>query len=314
MGTNAGHRWPQLLTLLTGVAALLTLTSCQDGHWADVLQAQVPGHAVQEGTVLVRDGEPARVVYKTPFQGTPRVLLLGFESSYFKDTPYHLSDFQVVRQGADFFLIESQHREQHLGAWAVLKWRAEGVRAVPRPLAECRTREQLVLAVETLGGKVTLDVKAPDKPILALDLHGTRVTDADLAAVAGLTTLRLLNLYGTGIGDLGVASLSRLPNLQALHLNGTAVSDAGLVNLQRLVQLRDLGLANTRITDAGLANLRGLANLQHLTISGTAVTDRGLEQLKGLAELRQLFVSHTRVTESGIQELKRSLPRLRIFQ
>jgi hypothetical protein len=207
------------------------------------------------------------------------------------------------------------------------------------------SQELLIERIKTVGGKVSIDPNAPKdedtirladrdpkspsnaldvtltstgdprlskNAILNIDLHKTAITDADLARLEGLKSLRVLNLYGTKITDAGVQSLSNLTSLQTLYLNGTGVTDAGLQYLQQLKSLNELGLNQTQVTDQGLAYLRGLTGLRSLSLGGTKVTDSGLEQLKGMRSLKRIYLVRTGVTAAGVQELKRSLPNAQI--
>jgi hypothetical protein len=158
----------------------------------------------------------------------------------------------------------------------------------------------------------TVDPRLAKNSIWSIDLHRTRVTDADMAQLEPLSRLRSLNLFGTKITDAGLRSLSGLKELQTLYLNDTAVTDAGLQNLQGLKKLSDLGLNKTRITDGGLTILQGLTNLHSLSLSETQITDRGLETLKSLRTLKHLYVARTRVTATGLESLKKALPGLQI--
>ena len=69
--------------------------------------------------------------------------------------------------------------------------------------------DKAVAFVEKLGGEVTRDKKAPGKPVIAVTLSGTEVTDA------------------------GLKELAALKNLTTLHLGHTQVTDAGLKELQQ---------------------------------------------------------------------------------
>lgn len=84
-----------------------------------------------------------------------------------------------------------------------------------------------------------------------LDLGGTRVTDAGLAAVTGMRNLKRLHLERTAITDAGLKRLNDLPDLQYLDLYGTAVTDAGLQQLQSAPKLKQVYLWETRVTTAG---------------------------------------------------------------
>lgn len=92
--------------------------------------------------------------------------------------------------------------------------------------------------------------------IVSLDLARTKVTDAGLAAVAGMK------------------------NLTELHLENTGITDAGLDHLKGLGTLEYLNLYNTKVTDAGLSKLAGLSELKALYLWQTGVTKAAVAQLK----------------------------------
>src|SRR5262249_34635480 len=237
---------------------------------------------VQEGTALVRDGEETQVGFKSAFQTPPRLEVMGFVQSWFKDEPYSKNSFEIVQPTAVGFKIRSNHREQGLGSWSEVKWRATGTPARKKVPAEMTPHERVVAQVEKLGGKVRFDDKQPGTPLVGIDLHQTKTTDADLQLLHGLTTVRILNLYGTAITDAGLTHVAGLAGLQMLHLNGTAVSDAGLAQLRGLTNLKELNLYQTRVTDEGLRHVTALTGLQNLTLSGKQITDQGLTHLRTL--------------------------------
>src|SRR5262249_8602919 len=70
--------------LLTGMGAM----GCLDGHRPQALTENSPREFVQEGTALVRDGEETQVGFKSAFQTPPRLEVMGFVQSWFKDEPY----------------------------------------------------------------------------------------------------------------------------------------------------------------------------------------------------------------------------------
>ncbi|HEY1862043.1 MAG TPA: leucine-rich repeat domain-containing protein, partial [Gemmataceae bacterium] len=138
--------------------------------------------------------------------------------------------------------------------WATLKWRAEGVLAAkkkPDATAELgeaalktkTPQEQLIERLKKAGGKVELDPPVPTGLIVNIDLHGTAITDADLAPLEEVRSLRTLNLYGTSITDAGVGHLHDLTGLRVLNLNGTHITDVGLQHLQNLTNLNQLALS-----------------------------------------------------------------------
>ncbi len=144
---------------------------------------------------------------------------------------------------------------------------------------------------ESLGAEVE---RNDDGQVVAIRTHitdppdrkGTKATDADLAAVAQLTSLK------------------------DLRLAGTRVRGTGLANLQGLDQLKTLDLTETQITDTALAHLQGLPNLRELRLQNCrALTNDGLQHLHDCKQLARLDIRgiHS-VREAGISALKRALP------
>jgi hypothetical protein len=171
--------------------------------------------------------------------------------------------------------------------------------------AESNSEQAKAIAeLEKLGGKVTIDDRSPDKPVIDVELTGTEVTDAGLEHLKGLTTLQMLDLSGTEVTDAGLEHLKGLAKLRTLDLAVTKVTDAGLVHLKGLTELQSLDVGGTRVTGAGLEHLKGLTKLQSLNLLWTRVTDAGLEHLKGLTKLRTLSLSETKVTDAGLDHLK----------
>ena len=117
-------------------------------------------------------------------------------------------------------------------------------------------QDKAVAEIKKLGGNVTLDEKGPDAAVIGAILVGTKVTDAKLEHLKGLTQLQTLNLMGAKITDAGLAHLKGLTQLQTLTLDGTRVTDAGLAHLKGLTQLQQLYVGSTQVTDAGIDDLK----------------------------------------------------------
>jgi hypothetical protein len=320
-GRRPAARGISILLLACGLPAI---TSCADFRGADAGARLLPldrGLSTQEGEVTLRDGEETVVGFPKPFQSPPRVTVVEFRQSWFKEKPYAKGDFQVVQQEPAWFKVRNNHPEQGQGAAATVKWRAEGVLAARPPAAPAPpapgakwTRDQIVARIKSARGTVVCDPRLPNGPVTGIDLHNTKVADADLELLRDLTDLRTLNLSGTGITDAGLKSVGGLTGLQTLLLNETAVTDAGLQHLHQLTELRELSLYHARVTDEGLTSLKGLTNLRDLTLSGDWITDKGLRELKGLRNLRHLFLSRTGVTPAGVQEFKKASPHAEVIQ
>jgi hypothetical protein len=79
-----------------------------------------------------------------------------------------------------------------------------------------------------------------------LELQHSNVQDADLAALAKLTNLRVLNLYATRIGDPGLGHLQGLDSLARLYLWQTLVTPAGLQRLRDTLPRAEIDAGNSR--------------------------------------------------------------------
>ncbi len=133
-----------------------------------------------------------------------------------------------------------------------------------------------------------------------LDLVGSSITDGDMFALSGLTSLQELKLGETSVSD--ISALSGLTSLQTLHLESTQVKDINA--LSGLTSLQDLRLHLTQVKDINA--LSGLTSIQVLTFSGTQVSN--ISDLSGLTRLEILHASGTQVSDisalSGLNGLQ----------
>lgn len=162
-----------------------------------------------------------------------------------------------------------------------------------------------------------------------LRLYG--VTDAALAELPRMDSLRRLDLSCSKITGSGLGELARHPNLRELSLDRFTVTDAGLANLRHVSQVellyldstpfRDDGFAwitsdprslvgaKVTFTNDGLQHVARLPNLRVLSLNNVPVTDAGLSRLKNLQTLESLSLAKTHVTDAGLVYL-RGLPRI----
>jgi hypothetical protein len=162
---------------------------------------------------------------------------------------------------------------------------------------------KLAVSLEHSMDLSPLAALGPDD-LLELDLGNTRVSNAGLTYLNGLTSLLSLDLSGTEITDAGLAHLEALSSLRRLTLRNDSVTDAGLIHLTKLTSLQVLDLTNTRITDEGLTYLTKLPSLRVLNVSYTPVTDEGLAYLRGLSSLKELDISYTQISDAGLAHLE----------
>jgi len=139
-------------------------------------------------------------------------------------------------------------------------------------------------------------------------------TDAGLAEVAELRSLRGLYIRENRITNKGVAHLTKLSNLEELSIGGgyrdevgtvhkSRINDAALVHLAKLGSLRYLML-NDGFTDAGLEYLKNIPSLRILNLGHRPITDAGMPHLAQLTWLENLGLFNTKVTDKGLVHLK----------
>ncbi len=140
---------------------------------------------------------------------------------------------------------------------------------------------------------------------------GSRLSDVDLACLAGMKELEMLHLWGaTGVTDEGLRHLAGLSSLRMLHgLGSTEITDHGLAALASLQRLGSLSISGS-LTDAGLQQLAKMPGLYDLRVSGE-FTDEGLAHLNGLENLMVLKIYSTKtISTAAKSRLRRSLPEL----
>jgi hypothetical protein len=112
-----------------------------------------------------------------------------------------------------------------------------------------------------------------------LDLTGSTVADADLAALGPLPCRRLV-LDRTPISGPGLAHLKQWSTLKELRLGCPTLSFLGICFVGELKQLERLSLADSGATDASLGSLRNLVGLRELDLTGTRVSAQGVAALR----------------------------------
>jgi len=81
----------------------------------------------------------------------------------------------------------------------------------------------------------------------SLDLAGTKVGDAGLAALKGLTELRVLNLVGTRVSAAGIGGLKVLGKLRVIYLYRTKVVSGDWGELRRMFPKVELDTGGYRM-------------------------------------------------------------------
>lgn len=153
----------------------------------------------------------------------------------------------------------------------------------------------------------------PVEPFWSVDLHATRVDDADLLHLKQIKDLKFLALGGNDLTDKGIRAVAELPQLTLLNLiNLFEVTDLGLDKIADVGTLERLTLNGLNITDRGLKRFGRLHNLKHLDLRSLPITDEALKVLKTLKQLEELDLSKTKITDLGCAELV-DLPALKLL-
>ncbi|HWB00315.1 MAG TPA: bifunctional serine/threonine-protein kinase/formylglycine-generating enzyme family protein [Pirellulales bacterium] len=114
------------------------------------------------------------------------------------------------------------------------------------------------------------------KQLEALDVHGSRCSDAGLADIAGATALKNLSVAATEVGDPGVAQLKSFRQLEQLDLSKLKrVTDAAVASLVGCKSLTKLSVVETSITTTGAANL--IVGLPNCALAHSLPTDKVME-------------------------------------
>jgi len=149
------------------------------------------------------------------------------------------------------------------------------------------------LLLATAAGKHLARMK--QLKVLWVGMSRRPITDAGVAALAGLTALEELDLQGGPVSDAGVAALKPLKQLRTLYLAGNREDGA------------------SRITDASIETLLGFAKLQYLGVQNTWMTADGVRRLVELPALKDLSVSSRSLPDGLRDELLKCRPGLKLY-
>ena len=140
-----------------------------------------------------------------------------------------------------------------------------------------------------------------------IDASNSQVTNAGLAYLRNLPTLKQLELGSTKVDDAGMQHLAQIPSLESLTLNQTLVSDEGVSKLTALPNLKKLELMGCHLTQAGFAAIGKLPALEHIVLNRTlGVNDAAVDLICEAVTLRKLeFNSCNEITDQGLLSLRK---------
>ena len=134
-----------------------------------------------------------------------------------------------------------------LGCGVLFAQSPEKPKSVQKPAPAVRdpkAEAEAVKYVESVGGRAVQDASARGEPIISVVFAGKSVKDVDASKLTALTALRYLGLEDTQDTDAFLAQLTHLPTVKAVNLSRAKFSDAGFVHLAKLADLEEIGRAH----------------------------------------------------------------------
>ncbi len=143
-----------------------------------------------------------------------------------------------------------------------------------------------------------------------LELRNTGTTNAGLAVISRIKTLRTLDLSGTAITDVGLDELTTLPRLEYLTLSRTNIGNRAMRMLTNIRSLKSLVLNHTGISLLGEFEMDRLTSLRHIALRSTNIAPDSLPNLAMLksASLIDLRTNTPNVTARNVGPLRAALP------
>jgi hypothetical protein len=157
----------------------------------------------------------------------------------------------------------------------------------------------------TLSALLAQAVAVPPPSTIGSVKCEPQAMDTDLSLLIGLKNLSALEVCGSRITDAGLKHIGKMMTLRRLDLEGSQITDGALVQVKKLRNLFSLLLNSENITDEGMAYLAGMTNLESLDLSDTSITDEGLNHLIGLNKLVELDVPLKALEGNGLSYIQR---------
>ncbi len=167
----------------------------------------------------------------------------------------------------------------------------------------------LYLATGDIGTEVfdviaTIDMYNGNNPLKGRGGRNTQVTDAWLAKLSGVTTLKRLDVSNCEIHGDGLKHIAGLTGLREINLTLTPVTDEGLKYLVGLTELRSIGLASSQCNGTGFKHLKALRKLESVNFHFTPLNDAGLRAISQVPIADRFWFAHTHFSDTGAQALK----------
>ena len=173
----------------------------------------------------------------------------------------------------------------------------------------------------TVEGPSITDQLAPSiaklPELTTLAMRNTLISDAGIAQLAELNTLKIIDLrLSPLVTDQSARVLASIPTLRAVRISGVNITDAGIQQLLKLPQLTELDVRNCRgVTSDSIASLADKKSLRVLKIGGGTIDDSVLELVAGMKQLANLSLDNCNISDEGVEKLSQlKLKDLTIYQ
>ena len=182
-----------------------------------------------------------------------------------------------------------------------------------RKIARVRNLDQLNPNVEVRDEDIARIARLPYLRILSLRADSPELSDDALGLLAGMPRLETLEIHNAPVTDAGLARLEGLRTLRHLLLgkaqpfdaggNPIAITGEGFAHLTGLPALAELEVHSPALTGGGLGHLGGLRHLKRLRLRSATITDDDLRSLAGLTELESLEIFGAGIDGTGFRHL-----------
>jgi hypothetical protein len=144
--------------------------------------------------------------------------------------------------------------------------------------------------------------------ITMIELQGSTVSDAGLAALTKFDHVEKLNVSRVNYSSEGMGNIAKMKGLTSLWMFGGAAkdknSDEALGRVKEMKQLVELRVDASKISPAGIAQIAQMTGLEILSLNGISqFTDEHLGLLAPLVNLKYLDLSGSYVTDEGLKYL-----------
>ncbi len=167
-----------------------------------------------------------------------------------------------------------------------------------KELVEWMLEQQGEVAVRLPDNSVKAIRDTSELPISSFRVIGVNllnspsgVDNEGMRKIAQFNELDELAIYGPACTDAALAQLQEMPSLRSLTIDHIDMTDRGARYLLACPNLTTLRIANAKLTDDSAALIRDLAQLQYLQLNHSGLTGASLEALVGLTNLAKLDIS-----------------------